>query len=198
MGAIGLTPWQLWGDSKTLEAVQDTGLAVVTSSTQVAKVTYKRPETWSFWLGARLVGGDTPVANSAVLVRFSIILGAGRSSFATEQPSPLVSFNTWFQDFRFVIPAGVAPGLQNDNIKYVTSVICPPTNDSIATTVREVDHLVAEDIQCRATLYLQSIAVNNRIIAEATAYFAPWSHVRPDWFQEDPARQFIGSETGGT
>jgi hypothetical protein len=54
-----------------------------------------------------------------------------------------------------------------------------------------VEWLPAQDIQCTVRAGLQNVGTAT---VEVTSWFAPRSHVRPDWFNE----QFLGGETNGT
>jgi hypothetical protein len=198
-----LPPWHMWGTHAILSATQTGPLAVVAQGQQLARVNYKRPEHWRFWLGARLVGGNVNagIGVMQIAVHFAVIIGVGRSNFATQATTgndPALVFNKYFHDFVFVVPVGVAPGQQNDNIKYVTQVTSPPTNDNIATSTTIVNRLVAQDIQCSCSLELVSVAVGQTVQAEAYSFFAPNVHVRPDWYEyELPGAQFLGAEKGG-
>lgn len=196
-GVTPTTPWHMWGSSVILDGTRGTGITYV--SNQVARINYKRPENWRFWFGARLVGGD-PAAGplpTAVIVVFNLILGVGRSAFDTRQ-AVLTSGN--FTQFTWLVPVGSIPGSTQYNVKYRTTVTTPPTDDNnLITSVTEVDHFVAEDIQCEASMAIAVGAPGDRVVAEATAFFAPNVHVRPDWFRDKAdATCFRGAEFGGS
>lgn len=196
-----LPPWHMWGNGETVTVSDAVGAAVTPrTSQQIARVNYKRPETWSFWIGARLTGGAENLGVGDGLIRLivDIIPGVGRASFLTAQnQSPLVAIRPAFVDFHWVVPAGDRPGASIDNVKYTTTAITPPLDDRDDTTTRTVEWFPAQDIQCEATL-IKIAADIAEVTAEVHAYFAPRSHVRPDWFRRAPAtEQFLGDETGG-
>src|ERR1043166_2858743 len=82
----GLPPWHMWGTIEqvttiaTVSALPATG---GTSSQQLSKVAYKRPDTWQWLFFARLVsapnggGGGAPAEAS---VDFDVTIGVGRAS----------------------------------------------------------------------------------------------------------------------
>jgi hypothetical protein len=195
-------PWHMWGSGVLIHGVQVAGGNTLTSA-QVARANYRRPDTWRFWLGARLIGGtpNTGGAANYYRVNFTLQLGVGRSIFVTPAP-PRVGIaytDQFFAQFRFEVLVGETPGNQGDNIKWATSVRTPLINDGDATSWTLVDHLVAQDIQCQATLHMESAPVGYQVDAEATAFFAPNVHLRPDWSVDGPdTLAFRGGELGGS
>jgi hypothetical protein len=214
--AAPIAPWHMWGSSVRLHGVQNVADTANRQNVQLARVNYRRPETWSFFLASRLVGGTSNgTAGTILYIKFVVIVGVGRSIFSTEPVPPDLTTTLdleFFHTFRYVLGAGVVPGNQNNNRKFVTSIRTPPVDDSIVianpyedSSSRYVcDHLVAQDIQCTAFIELPSGTGEWIIDAEATAFFAPRVHVRPDWFtlpeEEEEGRhgRFLGTERGGT
>jgi hypothetical protein len=189
-----MAPWHMWGNSVRLLG-QGAGHPV-NFTNQVARINYRRPENWRFFLGARLTGGDVvggPVP-LACTISFALILGVGRSVFLTKDRTGLPIFMT----FTFLVPIGSQPGLTVNNVKYVTTVDTPPIDDNVVGSTRTIDHFVAQDVQCQATLTIVTGSPTETVIGEATAFFAPNVHVRPDWFMDQESRRFGGSEPGGT
>lgn len=182
-------PWHMWGTSKRVTVVSNGSI----STSQLTKINYKRPDTWTFWIGARLLSGPVDgVITQVVTVRVNIIVGVGRSSFSTKPPS---AFSAGFARFQIQVPPLVAPS--DVPPKYTTSVLSPLMDDSDATSAREIAHFPASDINVEANAsYLSN--VGDVIDLEVSAYFAPRTHVRPDWFSPQPAARFRGGEVGGT
>jgi hypothetical protein len=196
------SPWHMWGTSVPLAGTQLPGGNTLVTQ-QVSRVNYKRPDTWRFWLGARLIRGtpNTGAAPNYYRVMFSLQLGVGRSVFLT--PAALAGQQAYrdqfFAVFRFEVLIGETPGRQGNNIKWATSVPTPVMNDSVATSFTMVDRLVAQDIQCSSVLHLESAPAGYEVEAEATAYFAPNVHIRPDWNADvSDAAAFRGGELGGS
>lgn len=183
-----LAPWHMWGTTKRINA----GNAVNTSG-QLSKINYHRPESWSFFFGARVVSAEAAAPGTIeVLVSFDLIIGVGRSSFSTVPPNSEVGIATGFAPFRFGIAVPfLAPGFNYS--KFRTKGLSSEIDDISPTSHprSEIDVIVAQDIQCfaRARTFPTGTAV-----VEVSSYFAPRTHVRPDWFQE----VFSGAETGGT
>jgi hypothetical protein len=191
-------PWKMWGTSERLTVVSGAvGPANATvSSSQLAKVSYRRPDTWRFMFTGRLIGGTVgAVATTSVHALFDVFVGVGRSVLDTQKPvlGVPVNFNA-FAQMRWDVAPAVQPGQQNYNIKFCTQVLGPPLDDSALTTLQVIDHIPAENISCRVRLVMSSGDPGVEITAELGAYFAPNVHVRPDWASED----YRGGETGGT
>ena len=165
---------------------------------QIGKVSYKRPETWSFWLQARLVGGSlNPGPGTTVIVcNVHLYLGVGRIISITKDDAN----NTGFVRFLWQIPPLVTPGAGNiNNTKYTTRVRTPWLEDIDHASFELIDHLVAQDIQCEATVEFLSAPVGATVDVECTAMFAPRTHIRPDWYSDDEwFDPFKGGELGGT
>jgi hypothetical protein len=58
-----------------------------------------------------------------------------------------------------------------------------------------IEWLPAQDIQCYARASLGPVGTAD---IEVSAWFAPRSHVRPDWFRETDESRFRGGEVDGT
>jgi hypothetical protein len=195
-----IAPWHMWGSSAVLEVVSGAvGPANATvAPAQLARLDYKRPETWRFLLWGRLTGGTTPVGFvTQVHALFDVFVGVGRSVLDTQKAvlGVPVNFNA-FSILTWQVPVGTIPGQQNFNVKYVTQVPAPQTDDSAPAAGPLIDHLVAESISCRVRFVMSGGDPGARVQAEVGSFFAPNVHVRPDWFSEKT--QFLGSETGGT
>ena len=209
-------PWHMWGNAAELR-IDSTGLdpdVPASVSVQVARVAYKRPETWSFWFGARLRGNQPYVGPAFVAVMFEVAIGIGRSNFLTG-PSPVPNIFPLPSPFdkvpfcKFVFSVPVTQTGAEQPFKW-TSVVPTPRMDDRSPegdeSFGQIDHIAAQDIQCNATLIVLPITVPSAQLyeVEAHAYFAPRSHVRPDWFEQNPrvsappGLKYRGKETGGS
>lgn len=205
-------PWFMWGTSRTLR-IDSTGLdpdREAVQSIQLSRVGYRRPETWSFWFGARLVGSQPYVSPAFVAVMFDVAIGVGRSNFLTgpEPVQPASPFDRVpFCKFVFSVPMGETGSMQP--FKWTTRVPTPRLDDrspegDASTFV--IDRIPAQDIQCSARLVVLPLLLPEPQLyeVEAHAYFAPRTHVRPDWFypgskkEAHPNIKFRGAETNGT
>ena len=186
-----IVPWHLWGTSVSATVVSGAvGPANATvQPAQLARVSYKRPETWRFLLFGRLIGGDVgAVATTSIHALFDIAIGVGRSTFNSEKPilGVPVNFNS-FGQLRWNVAPGTVPGQQNFNIKWLSQVPGPTYDDSLVAPagVLLTDHIVAQDIQCRARIVMSSGDPGIRVQVEVGAMFAPNVHVRPDWWDHE-------------
>lgn len=191
----------MWGVTQQLEARSGaTGPANLTvASNALSKVSYKRPETWSFLFTGRIVAGTLPtIGVTTAFVLFDLYFGVGRSMLTTrkDQLGVPVNFNS-FAMMRWDVPVGTFPGQQNYNIKYCTQVLGPPLDDTALATRDVIDHIVAQDITASCRLVMTAGDPGSTVQVEVGAYFAPRTHVRPDWFA-DVETPFLGQETGGT
>jgi hypothetical protein len=196
----GQPPWHMWG---TTQLFQFTPPGFAPPQThQLVKIAYGRPETWSFMFHGRLTGGSVNGSGSAyqVIMRFSLIFGVGRSSANTDQPplgSPLDRHA--FAKLVWEIPNGATPGqiVGQDNTKFTSEVLSPVLDDRFPLVRQAIQWIPSQDIQ--VWVEITSGGEFQTVTGEASAYFAPRSHVRPDWLQLDvpPEAQFAGSEIGG-
>lgn len=189
-------PWHMWGATVQLSAAAVGLTDRNIRSPQVARVNYHRPDTWRFWLGARLTGGNQNLSGITLVasIVIDLIVGVGRSSMdTTEDGNAVGATRIGFAQFNFAVPNTIIPGQQANNNKYVTSVLSVPMDDLVATSTQLIDHVVAQDIQATARMTYPGEATG-----QATCYLAPNVHLRPDWSHvTQPAAQFQGGEVGG-
>ena len=179
-----LAPWHLWGDSKPLAVPPS--LATRTSS-QLSKIQYNRPDSWTFLFVAKLIAAPVGSASGAFVgVSFDLIIGVGRS---------MVSL-PFFCQFNFSwAAAAAAPAGQ---LKYSTEARTPLRIQSDPTSFGVIRDFPAQDIQCTGTAIFENGADPGDAIVEMDAYFAPRVHIRPDWYADKPDDQrFRGNEMGG-
>jgi hypothetical protein len=199
-----LAPWQMWGGSARLTVVSGAvGPANATvSPAQLARIDYKRPETWRFWFWGKLMGGDVgAVSATTVHALFDVFVGVGRTVFDTQKAilGVPVNFNA-FAQLVWRVPVGTVPGAQNFNAKWLQRVPGYSYDDTQAQPPsRDTDLIVAEHISCRVRLVMSGGDPGVSVQAEVGAFFAPNVHVRPDWFSDDEdVPQFPGGEIQGT
>jgi hypothetical protein len=201
-----LIPWKLWGDSASIPlSAQVGGAPEPTQSAQLVNINYRRPETWAMFFFAEILNANPSVALGTVVVNvdFEIIFGVGRTRFVT-RPFPGRTVGSasqmGFQRFSWLRNAG-------DNIaqfsnKWSQSGLSPLLNENDPASTRErVEYITAQTIQCSAQASIAGLGgppgPPQLITVSVGAFFAPLSHVRPDWFREE-GTQFAGAEIGGT
>lgn len=190
-------PWLFWGSDQTVE-FRDSGLSmagtVTAISPQLARIDYGRPETWSFFIGAKFERASRfpdPGTVIGVEVNFLVTLGLARTSRSIVL-GPL----------NFEVSGDIPPsdnpvvGLVAWRVQSRTPVRIPadPANP---LHWAEIDSFPAQSINCVATVRGSSGPAPSGWTGTMTvsAFFAPKSHVRPEWFANG---RFTGGEDYGT
>lgn len=182
----GIPPWHLWGDSKIIEVPYSVALLNFYSS-QVAKVSYGRPETWTFYFASRILNLTPDDTAGEIDIYFDVTIGVGRSQVTMEG----------FERHMFSWTNAPSP---IGGLKYSTEVYGPNRTDipippayTIPSNI--ISEITAQDIQVQArAVYTGGTIVPKSATVEVTAYFAPRSHIRPEWFKGE----FPGGEDNGT
>jgi len=193
----GSPPWHLWGGSETVElAINPASPATEfpVQTVQLARVSYKRPDTFHCLLVAKMLSGPFAGAGDgfAVNVVFDLIVGLGRANVVL----PSFQILSWVWNTGTEAPVGVP--------LYATSgrAIQSFTDVGGSTTLNRADpaqELVAQDIQCSARAQGGG-NITGTVRLELSAFFAPVAHVRPDWYQDGDTpieAVFPGAEVGG-
>jgi len=184
---IGTPPWHMWGSEQTVNLTV-TSLLLPTAnkaSPQLASVNYKRPDTWEFFFVGQVLRASSTAGpgSGSVTVDFELTFGVGRNT--TKIPS--------FMRFQWDI---------NNNVgKQIFSSVAPgPTRtttpaDAVANLINEFP---AQTIQLVANCIYQTGVISD-VDLTVGAYFAPKTHVRPDWMKlrAEGREQFQGGEDGG-
>ncbi len=185
-----LPPWHMWGNSQvttlTKQPVGGSNFSLIES--QLVRINYGRPETWNFLFSMLVTGDDlTAVSGSPNLqVHFDMTVGIGRTSVTLKD----------FAQFNVDGAAGNGPpaGLQ----RFCTQVQIPKINstDTVDNVVRD---FVAQDIQLQTRVILSNVDGGNQLTVQTDAYFAPVTHIRPEWYKIDEGgtAQFPGGEDAG-
>lgn len=195
-------PWHMWGSSVPVEinipAPGAAGGLVGPAPAQVARVNYRRPETWSMFFAGELLDGNVSDVDMQIVAQFNLTIGVGRTLFDTQG---VFGSSTAFAEFRWSVLAGIRPGTGNVR-KWTTQANTPLLDDLTATSRQLMQWFPAQDIQMqvRAALILNApSAVANRVQLQLTGWVAPRVHVRPDWTRDTPEHlSYLGAETGGT
>ena len=188
MGARGLPPWHLWGNSQniTVPVTLAGGANFITG--QLAKVSYRRPDSWRFMFFTKWLTTDAGLGATAfnVNILFDVFCGVGRSTINIPG-FELYNLNN----------ATAGPG----SILFSGSIQGPLRNPTSVAGDNPITTLVAQDIQITTRLQafvtggVPPVGVQN-VTFEVAALLAPEQHIRPDWYEEPP--NFAGDETGGT
>jgi hypothetical protein len=193
MPRADMVPWLLWGDKETVKVSSSPGAAFASSAFQLAKIDYKRPETWTFFFGAKILNPPAPnlATNVRLDVNFDLMIGIGRSFFDTQYDRPILQQH--FCNMAWVWLAG--PTSRETPPRYATQVLAPALDDTAPTVRQVVSSFPAESIQVQGNVRLTAFEPVE-VKVQLSAFFAPRTHVRPDWYQVDGV-PFAGGETGG-
>lgn len=190
----GMPPWHMWGS----DGVFTLPAGAATQSQQLARVSYRRPETWHMFFFAEFLNSPDGTLGNAIYVMFDLTIGVGRSVFTA---GPVFSVN----DPRSP-GGGVLPGFAN--LIFPSTALQGQqafTNVGRGANVLDTGFVTPVDGDPISEIVAQDIQVNARVAQLATlkgpnvirvgAFFAPKNHVRPDWFEPNPA--FMGDEVKG-
>lgn len=171
-------PWLLWGGESNVQRVIPSAVTAPTViAQQLVNIEYKRPESWSFYLSGSarqiVAGGFDP----PLLVHFDLILGVGRTT------DTIVDFCV----FRWNLET--AAGLR------WTTVVPAPLFDPVSpsTFVAPVDTLPAQSIMLNARVVPNQVGINYDLDLTLKAFFAPKTHVRPEWLGTAAGTRSAGS-----
>jgi hypothetical protein len=177
----------MWGGSKTIDCVYTGIFSTTTSTEQLNRISYGRPETWNFFFLVRVVqmtlAVQPPIVSQIVEVNFNLTIGIGRGSTTI----------TGFERYRLIAVAGTS--LQGQEV-YSNSVHGPVRNPNDPTAANEIRDFVAQDIQLNVdATYASGDAAHHGDLAriQVDTYFSPVSHIRPEWYE----RRFPGGEDHG-
>lgn len=188
----------MWGSSQALNpTIQGPSGTSGQASGQLARINYGRPENWRFLFGLEIlqVPQEAPVFTLNLNVNFDLIIGVGRSHFTISS----------FANFLIVGTPGQLVAGAGNNV-FWTSKVQTRLNFGTApelALVENIDVFPAEDIQCSARALAitgPSVHVGQPVALNVHAYFAPSTHVRPEWwtFAEGDEARYRGAEQGGT
>ncbi len=179
-----IPPWHMWGATAPVRLERVTGgPTFLEASAQLARINYKRPESWRFLFFAHVFRSQISNAIPVILdVEFSVQTGVGRGN---------LNLNP-FENFRFILPVGSGGSVS----KWSGSVNAPVRDDTLSPpeVPLKIDAIVGEDIQIGYHVSCSIGGVVGDVIdAEVGVALAPWHHARPDW----EVHKFVGEELHG-
>lgn len=203
-----LPPWHMWGNRERL-AIRSEGFGVVRAvENQLTAIRYARPETWHWLFVAELVSvSPAPLAIQVVhlVLDFFLTSGVGRSSTTLDvRALPAGSLEQQpFDRFAWQFDGAALPNLIGTRI-WSTTTNAPnkiqSTNVPQTNVPNVVDQIVGQDINLQTRV---SAGQNNNYVYDAVievaAYWAPKTHIRPDWYQQRVPKElmFPGAEVPG-
>lgn len=173
----------MWGNDQNVHALfgaAETGPVF----NQLMKVSYGRPETWSFLLGMQVTGMQgTDFTGSIINVRYNLSVGVGRAVLQ-------------IPDWVVLTAEGDARGIVLWTTSASNRTQYQVSGPGVFTTTATLDTIVAENIQLYAAVDFGGGGTADFADVNVQAHFAPRTHVRPEWFDEEPT--FSGNENKGT
>lgn len=191
-------PWHMWGSTLLIEAeALVPGTDNATSHT-IARISYRRPETWHWLFAARLKSAPLLGLGDSigVQVHFDLMVGVGRTNVVMRS-FEILTF-TWDS------PPNTAP---LEQLIFSTEAVgirqFNRLGGVVTTTPVPIHEITAQDLvlSARIVAFLNGgIPVTQQLSVEVSGHFAPKNHVRPEWFQQPapPELKFPGAEIGGT
>jgi len=180
----GMPPWQRWGSTERI-TIPFVSTAQRSSSVTLSRVAYKRPDTFHFLFGAKLIVAPEPAVgdHATVTAGFNVLVGVGSTVLKIEL----------FEQFQFDWIGPAAPPL---NVLLWSTQVVAPNRNVPGVSGNICNELVGQDITIEAVC--TNVFGPTDAVLEVTSFLAPKSHVRPDWFVQGPPEQrFAGSEDGG-
>jgi hypothetical protein len=167
-------PWFMWGSDAGL-TIPLTGVAVVNQTTQLARVGYGRPDTWSPLFVLSLLSIRNAVAGAVqVFAAFDLTIGVGRTA--------VTLFNYCTLEIGRTIPVPVAPNPSALPAQIFSTQAGLFTDlDSVITRAPAGSEFPGQDIQCNARV-LATGSTTMVLDLNVAAFFTPRTHVRPDWY----------------
>jgi hypothetical protein len=170
-------PWLMWGGDATITLNGVPLVSSISESQQLVRTSYNRPDTFTFLFGAQIGQSASPIP-VAVRVEFDVLIGLGRTSVTI--PS--------FAVVEFSASEASTPG----TFKWVQEVEAPP-NTAGRVSPNLVSKIPAQVLNVSAVVASTgSINAGNTLDVTPFAFVSPFTHVRPDWYQEH-----FASELGG-
>jgi hypothetical protein len=196
-----ISPWHMWGGSQTV-TVSTFSIAGpaqspdVEQAIQLSMIQYRRPETWSFFFSAVLFAATGSRIDSVATACFDLTLGVGRSQII------IPNFRTFRIDHMLVAQAN---GFDHGKpLTFWSAVSDPPligwttdpgSGEPLKIFGDPVTELCSESIQVSGRLRVQINDFSNvppmSVSMQLHSYFAPKTHVRPEWFGNEE-RGFYG------
>ncbi len=179
---MGTAPWLMWASTQNISFANLVAPVSqpLSSGAQISRIDYGRPDTWSFFFTAQLIDVQKIGNPGGVLdLYFNLTLGLGRTSVNLPQ----------FEHFQWDTTADAG------KLIYSSEVTAPKR---LITDAR--DNIVTEfaaqsiNVNALATLAISGVGTISLATVAVNAYFAPRTHVRPEWFKDGT---FRGDENGG-
>lgn len=192
MSTEGRAPWILWGQTTSMAVLGGAPGKIPQSTQQMTQIRYGRPESWRFFLQAKVVQVNGSAGAANFFLNWNLTFGLGRGTTSLKQFCQM----SW-------TPVEFVTG--SVAIRAVTSVELPGENAGrISDNV--IDTLTFETLQVDVDGSFDAantVAAGSNI--ELTSFWAPISHIRPEWYlaptshqvEQEASSPFPGDEHKG-
>jgi len=191
MPTEGRAPWILWGQTTSMPVLGGAPGVIPRSTQQLTQIRYGRPESWRFFLQAKVVQVNGSAGNALFFLNWNLTFGLGRGTTSLKQFCQM----SW-------TPVEFVTG--STAIRAVTSVELPQENAGRLSD-NVIDTLTFETLQVDVD---GSFDAANTVAAgsmiELTSFWAPVTHIRPEWYlaptsegASDAGSPFPGDEHKG-
>lgn len=175
-GVKNISPWHMWGSTETLTLNNNASGSRASVEKQLSMINYGRPDTWTFFFAAVLLSVENDPGNLQCFAHFDLTLGVGRSQIIIPE----------FRSFTF--GDGLNPLITPTRL-FATTAPAPSSRAGLVITYDTIPitDIPSEAIQVGVRIILQTpggppppLAFGAQI--ELHSYFAPRSHIRPEWY----------------
>jgi hypothetical protein len=174
----GPPPWLMWGSGQTVAVAGND----VPTGGQLCQIDYRRPETWHFLIYGVITRAANIDPGTFLNVDIALTIGLGRTTI----PIPNFARLTW----------GAGPvTLQPNVVRACTSVEFPKENASRLSN-NVVEQVTFQNLQATFTAAFVEGGPTAAAEMQLTMFWAPKSHVRPEWFTSEHSH-FPGGEAVG-
>lgn len=182
-GLVKNPPWLMWGNSQVFEVPLTLGQAQTTTG-QLVKISYARPEAWRFLFTARVIAAPVFDPNlhptMQLIVDFNVDTGIGRST-ARLDALPNSTNQPGFE--RYIFAGSPIDPLAANAFKWSTTVNGPPRDDLNTNYSNITEVIVGQDIQISVQIFSSCDHNEPNLSLEVGAWFSPNVHIRPEWFK---------------
>lgn len=167
----GIPPWQMWGSTQTVNVP---GKGSVVKVPQLSSLVFDRPNTFSFFFFAQILGIAGVLPGNAMRVAVRINFGLGRDTATFEN---------------FAVLEWTAAEIVIPNEPRVCSSVELAPNRVGRVSPNVIEWLPAQQIQVDADAFFEGSVPGNtsQVKVLVGAYIAPFTHVRADWFAKQAA-----------
>lgn len=176
----GIAPWHMWGNTQTIQTAQTGGSGVASAPGigQMLRINYRRPDTWHWILSGVLLEAPAaalPGSGAQIDLFWDLTIGIGRAAMVLEG----IEHFRW--DYNNPNPTPLGQAFRLTTSSFVGNRTESQQGIVHTTGLTSIDELVFQDAQLTSRLILTTTGNGFSAKVEASAQFAPKTHIRPEW-----------------